>query len=409
MSRDDNRYPSHSSGSGQSGRKRTAAGSASNRGQAPREMRPARSVRAVKATQVANGVAIVAGLVAFAIFLAVFILRSATDLFGLNKEEGMVEITIPEDASTREIAKILKKNGIISQKLTFRLYSHMKDKDGLYNPGTYEMQTDWGYDQIMYALCKKEIETAVANLTFIEGMSAEEIAKALEEKQVCSAEDFLEAMDNNDFGYSFEETLPKSEDRYHQLEGYLFPDTYDFYVGEGAKSVVNRFLSNFNNKFTGDMYAQLEKSGMTLDEVMTMASIIQKEAGNPAEMKQVSGVFHNRLKSSAYPSLQSDTTTNYIGETFIEDYNKGDKLRDEENQHYIDAYNSFTVKGLPIGPICNPGIDAIKAALDPADHSYYFFVSDNAGKYYYARTFEEHQANIAKAAQINEQLSKEKD
>ena len=248
------------------------------------------------------------------------------------------------------------------------------------------------------------VETAITTVTFIEGMTAEEIAAALEEKQVCSAEDFLKAMDEIDFGYTFEETLPDNENRYHQLEGYLFPDTYEFYIGEGAKSVVNRFLNNFNNRFSGEMYAQLEKSGMTLDEVITLASIIQKEAGNPAEMKQVAGVFHNRLNSGAYPHLQTDTTTNYIGTTFIEDYEKGEALVDEENQHYIDAYNSFDIKGLPAGPICNPGLDAIKAALDPAKHSYYFFVSDKAGTYYYARNFDEHQAYTARVAQVNASL-----
>ena len=407
MNRDDNRYQPRSSGTGREQSPRKRQSQPRRQGQSPREMRPGRSVRVMRATQVANGVLIVAGLVAFAIFLAIFILQSATDLFGLNKEEGRVEITIPEDASTREIAKILKKNGVISQSLTFQIYSHMKDKDGMYNSGTFEMETDWGYDQIMYRLCKTEIETAVASLTFIEGMTAEEIAKALEEKQVCTAADFLEAMNTNDFGYTFEETLPKDDDRYHQLEGYLFPDTYEFYVGEGAKSVVNRFLSNFNNKVTADMYTRMDKLDMTLDEVVTLASIVQKEAGDLSEMKQVAGVFHNRLNSSAYPYLQSDTTTNYIGATFIEGYEKGDELKDEENQHYIDAYNSFTVKGLPAGPIANPGLDAIQAVLYPAEHSYYFFVSDNAGQYYYARTFEEHQANVAKVAQINEQLSQE--
>ncbi|MEG1870182.1 MAG: endolytic transglycosylase MltG, partial [Oscillospiraceae bacterium] len=245
--------------------------------------------------------------------------------------------------------------------------------------------------------------------TLREGMTAEEIGESLQEKEVCTKAEFLEAMDTIDFGYKFEENIPQSKNRYHKLEGYLFPDTYEFYVGEGAKSVVNRFLSNFNDKITGEMYSRMKVLDMNLDEVITLASIVQKEAAQYTTMKSVAGVFYNRMESgSELPMLQTDTTTNYIITTFIPNYKEGKPLESKTNQNFIDAYNTYSLKGLPIGPICNPGIDAIKAVLYSTESNDYFFVSDKAGKYYFSETIAQHEAAIAQVKQINEELKKQK-
>mgnify|MGYP000205498316 FL=1 len=138
-----------------------------------------------------------------------------------------------------------------------------------------------------------------------------------------------------------------------------------------------------------------------LDNLITLASIIQKEATDLENMKMVSSVFHNRLNnSSTYPYLQSDATTNYIRDDIR-------SFMTQDNQEMYDAYDTTKVVGLPVGPICNPGMDAIEAAIHPADTNYYYFVSDDAGTYYFAATLEEHEANIRKANQVNEQLKSE--
>ena len=367
----------------------------SPRGQRPAGTNPPKKQQTTlrNITRLANGSLIVAGLVAFSIFLAVFILQSATDLFGLNKPENTVEVEIPEDSSLSQIARILHEAGVINQPLTFRLYTSVKGEADTLTGGTYEMETDWDYNQIISALQPSELETATVSVTFIEGMTAEEIGDLLEENGVCSKEAFLEAADNTDFGFGFEEEIPGDAPRLHRLEGYLFPDTYQFYVGEQATSVVTRFLTRFNEVITDDMREQMDAMGMTLDETITLASIIQREAGYPDIMADVSAVFHNRLESASLPRLESDVTTNYIA----------DYIGDDEE--LAAGYDTFTRNGLPVGPVSNPGLDAIEAALNPSDHSYYFFVSDNAGEYYFASTLDEHNANVYRVSQVNAQLA----
>ena len=371
----------------------------SSKGQRPAGTNSPRKQQATlrNITRLANGSLIVAGLVAFSIFLAVFILQSATDLFGLNKPENTVEVEIPEDSSLSQIARILHEAGVINQPLTFRLYTAVKGEADTLTGGTYEMETDWDYNQIISALQPSELETATVSVTFIEGMTAEEIGELLEENNVCTKEAFLEAVDNTDFGFSFEEEIPDDPLRLHKLEGYLFPDTYQFYVGEQATSVVTRFLTRFNEVITDDMRQQMDAMGMTLDETITLASIIQREAGYPDIMADVSAVFHNRLESTSLPRLESDVTTNYIAD-YIGD-----------NEEMAAAYDTFSRSGLPVGPVSNPGLDAIEAALNPSDHSYYFFVSDNAGEYYFASTLAEHDANVYRVSQINAQLAASQD
>ena len=170
------------------------------------------------------------------------------------------------------------------------------------------------------------------------------------------------------------------------------------------EEVVYKFFQNFDNRVDSEVMQQIRNlpNGLgELDNLITLASIIQKEATDLENMKMVSSVFHNRLNNSAnYPYLQSDATTNYIRDDIR-------SFMTEDNQEMYDAYDTTKVVGLPVGPICNPGMDAIEAAINPADTDYYYFVSDDAGNYYFATTLQEHEANIQKAEQVNAQLEKE--
>ena len=198
--------------------------------------------------------------------------------------------------------------------------------------------------------------------------------------------------------------VPDDELRFRKYEGYLFPDTYEFYTNMNPKEVVKKFFDNFDRKVDTEVMQEIRNlsNGLgELDNLITLASIIQKEATDLENMKMVSSVFHNRLNnSSTYPYLQSDATTNYIRDDIR-------SFMTQDNQEMYDAYDTTKVVGLPVGPICNPGMDAIEAAIHPADTNYYYFVSDDAGTYYFAATLEEHEANIRKANQVNEQLKSE--
>lgn len=323
------------------------------------------------------------------IFLAVFILDSAQDLFGLNQPDQIIEVIIPEGASNGQVADILYEKGIITKNLTFRIYSSLTVKEGEYKPGKYPLNTNMGYDELNRDLKSGNIQRQEVRITFIEGWTLQDIAKMLEEENVCDAQEFIDYLQTAELDYEFMDRIPENPLRFRRMEGYIFPDTYDFWVGEGAQRAAKRFLDNFRNRITDEMENKMRNLGLSLDETIVLASIIQKEAGTLEEMKNVSAVFHNRLQDSAtFPKLQSDVTIHYV-EKLIKPY------IEVRNQEMYDAYNTYVCDGLPAGPICNPGLAAIEAALNPADTDYLFFVTDVNNNYYYAVTAEEHYKNVS--------------
>ncbi len=227
----------------------------------------------------------------------------------------------------------------------------------------------------------------VVRVTFPEGSSVSQIAQLLEENGVCSALEFMAEANNilNLEGFGFE--IPNPEERAFLLEGYIFPDTYEFYRNESASSAIKRFLKNSAVKLDDEIIARCNELGYTLDEILTLASIIQEEAGNPAEMGKVSSVLHNRLESSVFPKLQCDVATFYLRD-YIKPY-----VNEERYAELVELYNTYNCEGLPAGPITNSGIDAVRAALYPDETDYYFFVTDSEGAYYYAETWAEHVEN----------------
>lgn len=326
-------------------------------------------------------------------FLAFFALSSATDLLAFGKEDKQIEVTIENGMSVNEIAQLLGEKGVIEKPLTFRLYAALRKKDSGFQAGSYVFNANMSYDRIITALRSGDIIKEEVTITFYEGMTLREIADLLEEKGVCGADDFINFTETGDLPYEFIDMMPDSDLRFRRLEGYLFPDTYDFYVGENVQSVAKKFLKNFQNRIMPDVYPEIQDAGMTLDQVITLASVIQKEAGNPDEMGMVSSVFHNRLDDSTagLPMLQSDVTILYV-EDDIKPY------QTRTTQEMYDAYNTYVCKGLPVGPICSPGMDAIEAAIHPEDSQYYFFVTDVNGQYYYSKTLDQHYANVRKAS-----------
>ena len=187
-------------------------------------------------------------------------------------------------------------------------------------------------------------------------------------------------------------TCPASRTKkFYQMEGYLFPDTYTFYQEMDVELVCQKILENFNDKITKDMYDRMDALNVTLDQTITLASMIQAEAGNTEQMATISSVFWNRLNNATeYPLLQSDPTTKYVEEVI--------KPHSESyNEDLYTSYDTYQCTGLPAGPICNPGIEAIQAALYPDNTNYYFFYSNiDTKETYFAETIQEHEANQKK-------------
>lgn len=231
-------------------------------------------------------------------------------------------------------------------------------------------------------------------VTFPEGFTAVQIAKRLEENDVCPAADFIAQVQSPDDFYEdfpFLAEINNPDERPFLLEGFIFPDTYEFYRGENARSVLKRFLKNTASKLTDEYALRAEQLGYTLDQILALASIVQKEAGIKEQMGKVSSVLHNRLESPEYGKLQCDVTINYIN-----DYVTDSEYLTDTKTDFAAAYNTYKCNGLPAGAICNPGLDAIQAALYPEKTDYFFFVTDQDNNYYYASTYREHQENCRK-------------
>lgn len=227
-------------------------------------------------------------------------------------------------------------------------------------------------------------------VTFPEGSATVQIAQLLEQNGVCSSQDFLDAANTPPADFPLASQIGNASERPFLLEGYIFPDTYDFYVGESAVSALGRFLANTKQKLTAAVAARAKELGYSVDEILTIASIIQEESGFPEQDPLVSSVLHNRLNSTSFPLLQFNVTFEYI-DKYVDPFVEGG------SEKYRGLYNTYQRKGLPAGPISNPGMSAVNAALYPADTDYYYFVTDKDMNYYYASTYSDHLANCRKA------------
>jgi len=224
------------------------------------------------------------------------------------------------------------------------------------------------------------------------------MAQRLEENVVCSAKDFIDAINTSDFGYEFEQEFTRNRLRFHRMEGYAFPDTYFFFKDDNPVNVAKKLVQNFDSRVNEDLRARMKELGYTMEETIIIASIVQQESGKPEEMSRIASVYANRLKNpGAYPNLQADPTRNYAEELALQ--------MNVVNQEILDAYNTYEGAGLPPGPICNPGLDAIKATLYPEETEYFYFCTNlgsslETRQYYYATTLEEHEQNLRAAGLV---------
>lgn len=254
-----------------------------------------------------------------------------------------------------------------------------------------------GCDTLDKLTAPKETVTArpTVRVTVPEGFTVYEIAQLLEEKGVCSSADFVAAVNVPPSDNAFAAAITNAGDRPFLLEGYVFPDTYDFYVGEPADKALERFLSNTKTKLTQADYERAAKLGYTMDEILTIASLIQAESGLKREDAKVSAVIHNRLNSKDLPRLQLDASYKYL-DKLAKKYEDGKAVIPNAREKYDELYNTYLCKKLPAGPICNPGKGAVTAALYPATLSqtdnvaYYYYFTYAGQNFYYSATYEEH-------------------
>ena len=339
-------------------------------------------------------------IVMISIALAVFITTAIFDVTGLNRNNKEREVIIPSGATTDEVAVILKENGLIDYEVYFRWYVRFMNLDDKWRAGSFSLQADMGFPTLINVLQAQPPRKTVV-VTFREGLKVPQMAELLEEKGVCSANEFINAVRYGDYDYEFIRHIPTEADdpayanRAYRLEGYLFPDTYEFYVDSLGETVVDRMLQNFESKISKTMLAQIKDNGWTLDQAVIMASMVQGEGDTRENMDKVSRVMHNRLKpDSGFTKFQFCSTRDYAN------YLLDIKWDSYDAETLKMAYNTYIREGLPVGAINSPGLDAFNAILYPSvDEDImqcYYFATDKKGITHFAKTAKEHEANIKK-------------
>ena len=323
-------------------------------------------------TNIAEGVIYVGGILLISFILATIGWRWAGDVLALNKEPVTASVTITEGESLGDVTAELKEKGLVKYGYLFQLFASFTHKAEKITAGSYELSTVMDYSALLNNISSTSAYRETVTVTIPEGYTVEEIFKLMENKGVCSYDDLLKTAQKETFDFDFLKDVKTKEEK--RLEGYLFPDTYEFYKSADAKSVINTMLKNFDDRFDSKMEAEMQLLGYSKNDIIIMASIIEKETDG-SDQRNIASVIQNRLKNTwATPKgyLQVDSTIQYLLKE------RKEKLTDKDLE--IDSpYNTYKNPGLPIGPICNPGLTAIEAALEPNKTNYYYFMLGKDG------------------------------
>jgi len=343
---------------------------------------------------------IVCGIISYRLVLDIQTSSELINIEPIDPEVG-TKVEIPLGSNTADIANLLKEKGIIKNTNLFRFFSKINGYDGTYQSGVHVIEKGKVYTSIkdletlMRILSDRPLDNPSIKVTIREGLTLNQLSDLLAEKGLVNKEKFINIAENETFDYKFLKGVTRKQKR---LQGYLFPETYIFDTKAGEKAVITKLLGQFDKIFKPEYYKRAEELGMTVDEVITLASIIEREVKVPEERETIAGVFYNRLRSKdkSLRKLQSCATIQYI---LLERDGKVKETLTLEDEQIDSPFNTYLYEGLPPAPICSPGRDSILAALNPEQHDYYYFVQkgDGSGEHYFSKTYKEHLNNKAKA------------
>ena len=307
---------------------------------------------------------------------------AANDVLALNKEPNTVTVTISKDDSFSDVTDMLKENGLIEYKALFNLFATFTGGKDDVVAGTFTLNTDMDYRALLNGMSANSATKATIRVTIPEGYTLDQIFALLEERGVASVEELQDMAANHDYAFSFLQDLPLGD--YHRLEGYLYPDTYEFTTPERPLYVINKMLVQFDAQLKDEMRQEIWDSGRSIHEIVIVASMIEKETDG-SDRADIASVIYNRLNnpnSSAGTNgyLQIDATLAYIN---------GGKVPTDADRAIDSPYTTYLYQGLPAGPIANPGLESIQAAMDPADTSYYYYALGDDNTHHFFRTYNE--------------------
>lgn len=301
-----------------------------------------------------------------------------------------VNIYVDKGSSYGTISKLLKENGLIRNETAYKVYLKMNPVDDNLEYGDYIIATNLSVEEVIEVLKKGSVTVATTKtVTFVEGKNMRYFIKVITDNFDITEDEVLKQLSDEKYldelikDYWFLTDSIKNKDIYYSLEGYLYPDTYEFYTNAKVTNIFKKLLDNMEDKLEPYKEA-IENSKYNVHEIVTLASIIEVEAGG-ADRKSVSGVFYNRLKANM--KLGSDVTGYYGAK--MDDWTNGLGKHESDCNGY-NTREKGCVKALPVGPICNPGVKSIDAALNPESHKYYYFVADCSGKTYLSKSYNEH-------------------
>ena len=308
------------------------------------------------------------------------------DLCAFNKEDITATIEVTADDTVSTIADKLEDAGLIQYKWFFKLFASVADAKDKIGTGTYELSTDMDYRALIVGMHNSSgnLNSDTVRITIPEGYTVSQIIHLMAEKGVNTEENLLEAAKTASFSYEY---INNNSEDISRLEGYLFPDTYDFYLNEKPANAINRLIKNFDSKLDDDLLARAEARGYDLKKIITIASLIEKETDGTDQAK-IASVIYNRLESSGdkggtYGLLQIDAALLYALPDHEGPITNADKQTDSK-------YNLYKYAGLPPTPIANPGLAAIEAALEPDTTDYYYYALGKDGKHHFSKTLQEH-------------------
>lgn len=317
--------------------------------------------------------------------LATFGWIAANDVLALNKEPLAATIELTSESTVDEITDKLESNGLIEYPWLFKLYCKVTSAEEKFSFGSFEVNTEMDYHALVSALSSSSTTKQTIQVMIPEGYTVDQIFQLLVDSGVCeTVTDLQEMAANHDYAFDFLQDIPLGD--YRRLEGYLFPDTYEFYLGQDPLYVINKMLVNFDDKVTQEMRDTAANMGYSLHQIIIISSLIEKES-NGIDQRNIASVIYNRLNSDVTQGLlQFDSTIQYILEL------QGNERKDQllETDLAIDSpYNTYLYAGLPAGPICNAGLDCIQAALNPNSTDYIYFLQDNSGNSYFYNNYDE--------------------
>lgn len=346
-------------------------------------------------------------VIAVSVVVSIYAIFCMNDILAITKTKSNVTVSYSQEIETsNEAIDMLHKKGLIRCKNFCKFFVKLRGSvittsrlGGPYEPGMYYLNGKMGLEGMLITLKGNTVSSETVTLTFPEGYTVPEIINKLSDNDVCDKAALISVIQSTDFSYSLVTDLKANDNVPYRLEGFMFPDTYEFYINESASSVVRKFLENGENKFTEEYKTRASEMNYSIYEIMTVASIVEKEAANDDQKRTIAAIIYNRLEDKAnFPTLGCLSTSDYITNKVAPNLSSTSSHTAEYYLTYYNTNNTSTVVGLPAGPICNPGTESIYAALYPESTNDKFFFHDTKGNMYTAATYQEFKSKVQKYA-----------